>query len=62
MVAYFGGLREDLFGEGGDPLGTPQQRADLDARNSRASARVSGSVFLLIVLIVLVAVLWQVWT
>lgn len=39
---YLDGLRRDLIGEGGDPAGTPSERAKVQGQNERSSARIGG--------------------
>jgi SMI1/KNR4 family protein SUKH-1 len=58
-ATYFKDLREDFAGEGGDPSGTPQQRAEFEARNARASARRGLGCLFIVVLGVAILVAWR---
>jgi hypothetical protein len=53
---YIDGLQQDLTGEGGDPTGTPQQRAEIEARNAGSSTR---ALIIVVVLIVVAGILWR---
>src|SRR5262245_40213156 len=54
---YIDGLRQDLAGEGGDPAGTPRQRAEFESRNASATAR---ALFIVLLLIVAAGIWWRV--
>lgn len=56
---YFGGLRSDLEGEGGDAAAPPEARAELEEKNARANVRLSGWLVAAVLLLIVAAVTWK---